>query len=129
MKDLATAMVFLKARLREDEAAARAVKPGKDEGVAGLQARVLADVKAKRRLVAWVEANFGTTWKANAEDQGLPFWQKTIVELIADVPEYFRSPVIYGLLTAYEDHPDFQPEWKLIDDEPEYEPVDYEKRR
>ncbi|WP_258054637.1 DUF6221 family protein [Streptomyces sp. Ru71] len=129
MRDLATAVVFLKASLREDEAAARAVKPGKNEGVAGLQARVLADVEAKRRLVAWVEANPGTRWKANAEAEDLPFWQKAIVDVIADVPEYFRSPVIYRLLTAYEDHPDFQPEWKLINDEPEGEPADHEKRQ
>ncbi|AMW13336.1 hypothetical protein A4E84_29870 [Streptomyces qaidamensis] len=122
-------MVFLKARLREDETAARAVKPGKDEGVAVLRDRALADVKAKRRLVAWVEANQGTTWKANAEAQGLNFWQKGIVDVIAAVPEYFRSPVIARLLTAYEDHPDFQPEWKLVEVEDEYEPADHEKRR
>lgn len=115
-------MVFLRARLREDETAARAVKPSENDGVAGLQARVLADVAAKRRLVAWVEANHGTTWKANAEAQGLPFWQKGIVDVIAGVPKFFRSPVISRLLTAYEEHPDFQPEWKLIDDESEGEP-------
>ncbi|MGR6973222.1 DUF6221 family protein [Streptomyces cynarae] len=125
MRDLATAMVFLKARLREDEDAARAVKPGKSQDLERLQARVLADVAAKRRLVAWVEANHGTTWKANAEAQGVPFWQKAIVDVIAAVPEYFRSPVISALLTAYEDHPDFQDEWKLIEDEP----TDNEKRR
>ncbi|MFI6494748.1 DUF6221 family protein [Streptomyces sp. NPDC050564] len=110
MRDFATAMVFLKAHLREDEAAARAVKPGKSQDLERLQARVLADVAAKRRLVAWVEANQGSTWKAEAEARGLPIWQKAIVDVIAGVPEYFRSPVISRLLTAYEDHPDFQPE-------------------
>ncbi|MEU8588370.1 DUF6221 family protein [Streptomyces sp. NPDC048664] len=96
--------------------------------MAALRNRVLADVKAKRRLVAWVEANQGATWKANAEAHGLNLWQKGVVDVIAAVPEYFRAPVIARLLTAYEDHDDFQPEWNLIDGGPEGEPVDYEKR-
>ncbi|MFF0451714.1 DUF6221 family protein [Streptomyces sp. NPDC004609] len=48
-------MEFLRARLHEDETAARALKPGKNQDVARLRDRVLADVEAKRRLMDWVE--------------------------------------------------------------------------
>lgn len=106
---------FLRARLREDEAAARALKPGKNQDVARLQARVLADVEAKRRLMDWVVANQGTTWKAEARD--LPAWQRGIVDVIAAVPEFFRKPVIDELVAAYADHPDFRPEWLPIENE------------
>lgn len=47
---------FLKARLREDESAAKALKPSKSEDVARLRDRILADVEAKRRLMDWVFA-------------------------------------------------------------------------
>lgn len=53
--DFRVMMEFLKARLRADEEAAHALKPGKNQDVARLRDRVLADVEAKRRLVHWVE--------------------------------------------------------------------------
>lgn len=115
MKNFDGAMQFLKARLHEDEAAARAVKPGKSEDLKRLKARVLADVEAKRQLVAWVEDNFGTTLKADADAQGLPVLKKGVVHLIAAVPEFFRSPVIERLVWAYADHPDYDPAWGLIE--------------
>ncbi|MEU6181188.1 DUF6221 family protein [Streptomyces coeruleorubidus] len=108
-------MQFLKARLREDEAAARAVKPGKSEDLKRLKARVLADVEAKRQLVAWVEENFGTVLKADAEARGLPVLQKGAVHLIAALPEFLRSPVIERLVWAYADHPDYDPGWGLTE--------------
>jgi hypothetical protein len=52
--DFAVMMEFLWARLREDETAAHALKPGKNQDVARLRDRVLADIEAKRRLVDWV---------------------------------------------------------------------------
>ncbi|MFI6494708.1 DUF6221 family protein [Streptomyces sp. NPDC050564] len=103
---------FFRARLREDETAARAVKPGKDEGVARLQARVLADVTAKRRLLRWVEAHEWKTLKAESRD--LNIWQRAGVDVVASVPQYLRSPVIYKLVAAYADHPDFRPEWRSV---------------
>ncbi|MBQ0969196.1 hypothetical protein KBY91_15310 [Streptomyces sp. RK23] len=125
-------MEFLKARLREDETAARAVKPGKNQDVERLRARVLADVEAKRRLLVWVEENRFTPLKAEAEARGLPIWQRAIVDVIAGVPEHFRSPVIAVLVAAYADHPDFRPEWRLIEEEQElgeeYEPGDDKSR-
>lgn len=121
-------MEFFRARLREDETAARAVKPGKDEGMARLQARVLADVAAKRQLMRWVEEHEWKAWKA--EGRGLTIWQRAVVDLVASVPLYLRSPVIYKLVAAYADHPDFRPEWLPIGDEQEldeeYEPSAHE---
>ncbi|CAM5743997.1 hypothetical protein STAFG_8418 [Streptomyces afghaniensis 772] len=127
MKDVPVMVEFLKARLREDETAACALKPGKDDGVARLKARVLADVEAKRRLVAWVEDNRWTALMAEARD--LPLWQRVIVDVVAGVPQSFRSPVVSRLVMAYVDHPDFRPEWKLVEVEDEYEPADHEERR
>ncbi|MFF6833401.1 DUF6221 family protein [Streptomyces sp. NPDC012438] len=111
MRNFDGAMQFLKARLREDEKAARAVKPGKSQDLKMLQARVLADVEAKRQLVAWVEDNFGTVWKAEAEARRLPVLKKGAVHLIAAVPEFLRSPVVERLVWAYADHPDYDSEW------------------
>lgn len=106
---------FFRARLREDETAARAVKPGKDEGVARLQARVLADVSAKRQLLRWVEAH---EWKAlKAESRDLNIWQRAGVDVVAGVPQYLRSPAIHKLVAAYADHPDFRPEWRSDEQE------------
>ncbi|MFE6623288.1 DUF6221 family protein [Streptomyces sp. NPDC057740] len=121
-------MEFFRARLREDETAARAVKPGKDEGTARLQARVLADVAAKRQLMRWVEEHEWKAWRAEGRD--LTIWQRAVVDLVASVPLYLRSPVIYKLVAAYADHPDFRPEWLPIEDEQEldeeYEPGAHE---
>ncbi|WP_437010652.1 DUF6221 family protein [Streptomyces sp. enrichment culture] len=122
MRNFDGAMQFLKARLREDEKAARAVKPGKSQDLKTLQARVLADVEAKRQLVAWVEGNFGTALKAEADARCLPALKKGAVHLIAAVPEFLRSPVIERLVWAYADHPDYDPEWGLIEYVHENEP-------
>ncbi|WP_416976915.1 DUF6221 family protein [Streptomyces sp. T028] len=115
--DFEVMLEFFRARLREDETAARAVKPGKDEGTARLQARVLADVAAKRQLLRWVAAPEWKAWKS--ESGGLTRWQRVGVDLVASVPQYLRRPVIYKLVEAYADHPDFRPEWLPLEDERE----------
>ncbi|MGW2082998.1 DUF6221 family protein [Streptomyces sp. NPDC001939] len=102
-------MEFLTARLREDETAAKALKPGKNQDVARLRDRVLADVEAKRRLLDWV---YEPQWIA--QEWGRSFWQRVVADSWMDR----RKPVIYALLAAYADHPDFHFEWKQIEDEP-----------
>ncbi|MFF7758993.1 DUF6221 family protein [Streptomyces griseorubiginosus] len=133
MRNFEGAMQFLKARLREDEAATRAVKPGKSQDLERLKARVLADVEAKRQLVAWVEDNFGTALKADADARGLPTFKKGAVHLIAAVPELLRSPVIERLVWAYASHPDYDPAWGLseyvYEDEPDGDKLRSRTRR
>ncbi|MDX2554729.1 DUF6221 family protein [Streptomyces stelliscabiei] len=133
MRNFEGAMQFLKARLHEDEAAARAVKPGKSQDLERLKARVLADVEAKRQLVAWVEDNFGTALKADADVRGLPTLKKGAVHLIAAVPELLRSPVIERLVWAYASHPDYDPAWGLseyvYEDEPDGDKLRSRTRR
>nr|WTB31149.1 DUF6221 family protein [Streptomyces sp. NBC_00830] len=116
---------FLRGRLSEDETLARTVKTGKDEGLARLRDRVLADVEAKRRLVDWV-----LRFEEAREDRSGVFWEDAIMNGLASVRRGFRSPVIHKLVAAYTDHPDFRPEWLPIEDEreldEEYEPGEYE---
>ncbi|MFD0370118.1 DUF6221 family protein [Streptomyces sp. NPDC127114] len=111
--DFPAMMEFLRERLREDEAAARAVRPGKNEGVAGLQARVLADVAAKRRLMEWVEEPH----QRMAGDGERAFWETVIADAVANTWMGRRVPVIYALVAAYADHPHFRPEWGPEEDE------------
>jgi hypothetical protein len=121
--DFAVMVEFLRARLREDDVAAHALKPGKNQDVARLQARVLADVEAKRRLVDWVEE-----LPRKAENSGeRAFWLKVAGDLYAERSRDLRSPVIYELVLAYADHPDFHPEWLPVEEEleGEYEPGMY----
>ncbi|MFC8077806.1 DUF6221 family protein [Streptomyces sp. NPDC057307] len=112
--DVAIMMEFLRARLREDETAARALKPGKNQDVARLRDQVLADVEAKRRLMYWVEE---APWVAVDDNRGRTSLQDFGLDLIARQQVRFRSPVIDELVTAYVDHPDFHPEWLPIEDE------------
>ncbi|MFE7565409.1 DUF6221 family protein [Streptomyces sp. NPDC057539] len=112
-----TMMEFLWARLDEDETAARALKPGKNQGVARLQARVLADVEAKRRLMDWVE-EFP---RMVADNEGRVLWERAAGKLWASLSRDFRSPVIYALVAAYDGHRDFHPAWRLVEVEDEYE--------
>ncbi|WP_328443447.1 DUF6221 family protein [Streptomyces sp. NBC_00386] len=117
--DFAVMMEFFRARLRDDENTAHAVKPGKDEGTARLQARVLADVATKRQIMHWVE---GHDWKAWKEEGGnLTIWQSVAADLVASIPLYLRRPVIYKLVAAYADHPDFRPEWLPLEDKREHD--------
>ncbi|WP_327375840.1 DUF6221 family protein [Streptomyces sp. NBC_01216] len=113
--DFEVMMEFFRARLREDETAARALKPGKNQDVARLRDRVLADIEAKHRLMEWVDE-----YPRRAEDNGerAP-WQKLAGDLVAGISRDRRSPVIYELVAAYADHPDFRPEWLPIEDERE----------
>ncbi|MFF9601741.1 DUF6221 family protein [Streptomyces sp. NPDC014684] len=109
---------FLWARLDEDEAAARALKPGKNQGVAALQARVLANVEAKRRLLDWVE-EWPQRLKENDEETFL--WKGAARKLLAGLSRDFRSPVLQALVAAYDGHRDFYPSWRLVEIEDEYE--------
>ncbi|MGV9698962.1 DUF6221 family protein [Streptomyces sp. NPDC003470] len=118
---------FLQARLREDEKTAKALKPGKNEALAELRDRVLADVEAKRRLMDWVME------PPRVPDVGgdLSRWGTLALDFAMDLVAAkrmdWRKPVIDYLVAAYEGHPDFRDEWKLAKDE--YEPADFEKRR
>jgi hypothetical protein len=114
---------FLRGRLSEDETLARTVKTGKDEGLARLRDRVLADVEAKRRLVDWALE------EEAPEDKSGVFWEDAIMNGLISFRRWRRSPVIYALVAAYEGHSDFRPEWKRVEVEDEYEPADREKRR
>ncbi|WP_371538424.1 DUF6221 family protein [Streptomyces sp. NBC_00466] len=114
--DFEVLMEFLWARLREDETAARALKPGKNEDLTRLRDRVLSDVEAKRRLLHWVHE---IPWAV--EDKPRSFWEDALVNVIAGVPLRLRSPVAITLLASYVDHPDFRSEWKSIVGETEGE--------
>lgn len=100
---------FFKARLREDEHAAKALKTSKNnEDAARLRDRILADVEAKRRLMEWVFA----------PQRELGEWEDSFAGgLVIRQWMRFRQPVIEQLVAAYADHPDFHPEWKSLEDE------------
>ncbi|MFE7762969.1 DUF6221 family protein [Streptomyces sp. NPDC057438] len=102
-------VVFLRARFREDETAARALKPGKNEDVTRLRDRGLADVEAKRKLLDWV-----LTIPWDAYDGPSSIMQNAVMRVIEGIPLSRRSPVAFILLSAYTDHPDFPPEWKYL---------------
>ncbi|WP_327131987.1 DUF6221 family protein [Streptomyces sp. NBC_01343] len=123
-RDFEVMMEFLWARLREDETAARALKPGKNEDVIRLRDRVLADVEAKRRLVHWVHE---VPWVV--EDKPRTIFEGALMDAIASVPLKRRSPVAFTLLASYVDHPDFRPEWKLIVGEAETEIRNHDQER
>ncbi|MFD9532096.1 DUF6221 family protein [Streptomyces sp. NPDC060010] len=120
--DFEVMMEFLRARLREDEVAARALNPGKNEDVIRLRDRVLADVEAKRRLLHWVHE---IPWVV--EDKPRSIVEGALVNAIASVPLKLRSPVAFTLLASYVDHPDFRPEWKRIVGETEIRNRDQER--
>jgi hypothetical protein len=103
---------FLVARLREDETAARALKPGKNVDVARLQARVLADVEMKRKLLGWMYEP-----QEKVGDWGNSFWSGIAARTVTEQWMKLRQPVIEELVLAYADHPDFRPEWLPIEDE------------
>nr|BEK65757.1 hypothetical protein KPHV_29840 [Kitasatospora purpeofusca] len=108
--DFAVMMEFLRARLHEDKTAAQALKPGKNQDVERLRNRVLADIEAKRRLMDWVEE-----YPRRVKDvEKRVSFQGVARELIAGVSQDLRTPVIFELVAAYADHPEFHPEWKPI---------------
>jgi hypothetical protein len=102
---------FLWARIREDETAAQALRPGKNQDVARLQARVLADVEAKRRLIGWVE---DYPWWAEEIRQRGGQWQEAGVDVVVQFLRDPRRQVVYELVAAYRDHPDFHRGWLPI---------------
>ncbi|MFD0404374.1 DUF6221 family protein [Kitasatospora sp. NPDC127116] len=111
-------MEFLRARLHEDKTAAQALNSGKNQHVKRLQDRVLADIEAKRRLMDWVDE-----YPRMVKDaKGRVLWQRLAGELYAGLSQDRRSPVIYELVAAYADHPEFHPEWKPIAGGDQYEP-------
>lgn len=103
---------FLVARLREDEKAARALKPGKNADVEQLQARVLADVEMKRRLLGWMYEP-----QERVGDGGNSFWGGVVASAITNQWMRSRQPVIEELVLAYVGHPDYHAEWLPIEDE------------
>ncbi|MFJ2727776.1 DUF6221 family protein [Streptomyces collinus] len=108
-RDFDVMVEFLKARLREDEHAAKALKPSKNEDVARLRDRTLADVEAKRGLMDWVFA----------PQREMAEWEHSFAGgLVIKQWMRLRQPVIEQLVAAYADHPDFHSEWKLIGVEP-----------
>ncbi|MET9051774.1 DUF6221 family protein [Streptomyces bacillaris] len=114
--DFEVKVVFLVARLREDEKAALALKPGKNTEVEGLRARVLADVETKRRLLGWVHEP-----QEKVGDWGDTFWGDVAARAITQQWMRARQPVFDELFQAYADHPDFDPGWKLtvVEEEPD----------
>ncbi|MFD4523284.1 DUF6221 family protein [Streptomyces sp. NPDC058470] len=110
--DLADVMDFLEARLVEDETEAKELKPGKNQNVARLRDRVLADVEAKRRLMGWVQE---LPW--SPQDRPRSIVEGAIVNAVANIPLKLRSPVVFKLVEAYVGHPEFRPEWGPIEDE------------
>ncbi|MER0429925.1 DUF6221 family protein [Streptomyces microflavus] len=114
--DFEARLVFLNARLREDEKAALALKPGKNTEVEGLRARALADVKMKRRLLEWVREP-----QEKVGDWGDTFWGDVAARAITQQWMRARQPVFEEIFQAYADHPDFAPGWKLavVEEEPD----------
>jgi hypothetical protein len=93
---------FLRARLDEDEAAAKAWLPFGNPNAEQRQhvashdpARVLADVESKRGVVAKCEAALRGQTRPGEE------LMKTLAVLVLE-----------GLATAYADHSDFREEWR-----------------
>ena len=84
MSDL---VAFLTARLDEDEGVARWEARRDDQS---LPTRALADVEAKRAIVA-----FAATLLEGEDSQ-----------------PWAGEEVLVRLATAYKDHPDYRPEWK-----------------
>ncbi|AXQ53513.1 DUF6221 family protein [Streptomyces koyangensis] len=97
---------FLQARLDEDEAAARPESPGPAEDTAGLKARVLADVAAKRGVLRFVEQ-----MRRNSEHDDFMVHGPAMIALSTMV-----FPLRH-LVTAYAPHPDYQPEWEPNEEE------------
>jgi hypothetical protein len=56
------------------------------------------------------------------DNGGRVLWQRVAGDLYASYSRDLRSPVIYELVAAYADHPDFHPEWEPIEVEDPYEP-------
>ncbi|MFJ8430485.1 DUF6221 family protein [Kitasatospora sp. NPDC094019] len=110
-ENFAVMMEFLRARLHEDKTVAQALKPGKNQDVERLRDRVLADIEAKRRLMDWVE-EYPQALKDTERRVSLHGLTR---QVIAGVSQDLRTPVIYELVVAYADHPDFHPEWKPIE--------------
>ncbi|MFF0461425.1 DUF6221 family protein [Streptomyces mexicanus] len=104
--DLADLANFLRARTDEDEAAAQAVKPGTAEDTAGLKARVLADVAAKRGVLRFVER-----MQQDAEHDDFMVHGPAMVALSA------TAFPLRHLVAAYAAHPDFRPEWEPNEEE------------
>ncbi|KOG46048.1 DUF6221 family protein [Streptomyces decoyicus] len=97
---------FLQARIDEDEAAAQAVKPGAAEDTAGLKARVLADVAAKRGVLGFVER-----MQQDAEHDDFMVHGPAMIALSA------TAFPLRHLVAAYAAHPDFRPEWESNEEE------------
>ncbi|MFJ3662621.1 DUF6221 family protein [Streptomyces sp. NPDC090119] len=102
---------FLRARIDEDDAAAQAVKPGAAEDAAGLKAKVLADVAAKRGVLRFVERML-----QQAEDDDYMVRGPATSTLSA------TAFPLRHLAAAYAAHPDFRPEWEPNEEELEPDP-------
>ncbi|WP_328908793.1 DUF6221 family protein [Streptomyces sp. NBC_00234] len=102
---------FLQARIDEDEAGAQAVKPDSAEGTAGLKARVLADISAKRGVLRFVEQ-----MQQDAEQDDFMVHRPAMIVLSA------TAFPLRHLVAAYASHPDFRPEWLPNEEEVEPDP-------
>ncbi|WP_448319255.1 DUF6221 family protein [Streptomyces sp. CO7] len=117
-KERSVALEFFRARLREDEAAARAMKIGKDDAAAKVQARALADVAAKWEIIRLQEHC----------DQLVTTKGFALGKFVAGgVTGVGLDYAIGYLVAAYRDHPDWRPEWEPVKPQPEaeYEPDEY----
>ncbi|MGV9320212.1 DUF6221 family protein [Streptomyces sp. NPDC003660] len=102
---------FLRARIDEDEAAAQAVRPDAAEDTAGLKARVLTDVAAKRGVLRFAER-----MQQDAKHDDFMVHGPAMIALSA-----IAFPLRH-LVAAYAAHPDFMPEWEPNEEEVEPEP-------
>lgn len=102
---------FLQARIDEDEAVALAVTPDTAQGTAGLKARVLADISAKRGVLRFVEQ-----MQQGAEQDDFMVHGPAMIALSA------TTFPLRHLVAAYATHPDFRPEWEPNEEEVEPDP-------
>jgi hypothetical protein len=97
-------VAFLRERIAEDEAVARAAEPATTR-------RALREVAAKRALMDMhrpIRAKDipGSGWTSDS----LACEQETGPDDIAPTP--FPCPTLRALATVYADHPDYRPEWR-----------------
>jgi hypothetical protein len=111
MDQVTTLVAFLKARLDEDEAAAKAWLPFGNPDAAARDhvarydpGRVLAEVDAKREVIRLYEDTIATIEMLKSHG-----WQSTSAHEVA-AESYLN--VIRAHAAAYADHPDYRDEWR-----------------
>lgn len=98
---------FMRRRMAEEARAARA-----DAG-SPLAALVIADVRSRRGLLAWVESwndkRGSGTWDVSGRDDD----QARTIRTRMDVQQSMQGYALHYLLARYAHHPRFRPEWRV----------------